>query len=398
MINISDIRKKMREKKQLVDRVFLIAWAIYFCFKFLEGTMISCNWLVPAYRTASLVLLLITLYRFTMLKEYEWKEFIIMTFIFFVGAGLLIYRHTKVYLLWAAAIIAAKDVRFEKITAVTLVTGCAVMLAAIVGSQIGLVDDLVFTARGYNRHSLGICYPTDCASHVFYLLLGLCYLRRSKLKLWMYLVLAMLVFVFYVLTRARNNTICMGILLLATAVYQTIEKKPNRVIVTKNIFGGFMTAVSVFCAFFSIYNSFFFNSKNKILTRLNGILGHRYTMGQNAFNEYGIHLWGSSVRQHGFGGETTNKLPDYFFLDISFVNILLCGGLLLFIVSMLIMTVLLYKGFKLDLYFMGMITLIFIQCSIEHHMIELHHNYFLLAALATVSQNKPMSEQNHRQF
>ena len=46
---------------------------------------------------------------------------------------------------------------------------------------------------------------------------------------------------------------------------------------------------------------------------------------------------------------------------------------------------LLLKGFKLDLYFMGLVALIALQSGIEHHLIELSYNYFLLAAFADIA-------------
>ena len=381
-MNTWNIREKLIGKKELVDEIFLGAWAAYFCFKFLENTMIYYNWFVPIYHIASVALLLIMLYRFVILDKDEWPELLMMLLVLFAGTGMLVLRNTKVYLLWAAAIIAAKDVAFDKIVKIALVVGTALMVIALVGSQLGLVPDLVYNSRGGKQaHALGICYTTDCAAHVFYLLLGFFFMKRHKIRTWMYPCCLVLIGATYLATRARNNTICMAILLIASALYNPIRKWTASGKERKYIVGIALCLFFVFCVCFSLYHSFHFSEESEWLVKFNRILGGRYTMGQTAFDNYGITLWGSSIPQQGFGG-VTGGVEHYFFLDISYVNILLCDGAVLFCVSVLILLKIMYKGFKTDIYIMGIIALIALQSCIEHHMIQLQYNYFLLWTFA----------------
>ena len=384
------IREKLISKKEFVDKLFLFSWAIYFCFVFLENTMIYYNWFVPVYRIASLVLLLIMLYRFATIGKRERAALLLMLFVLFAGAGMLVFRHTKAYLLWAAAIIAAKDVEFEKIVKVALGVGTALMLIALIGSQLGFVPDLVYNSRGGRQaHALGICYTTDCAAHVFYLMLGYLFLKRSNIKAWVYPCCLVLAFAVYLATRARNNTICMCLLLAGAALYRPLEKWIASDKRKTCLVGICLGLFFVFCICFSLYHSFCFNENNEWLVKFNAVLGGRYTMGKVAFDNYGITLWGSNVPQQGFGGG--GEADNYFFLDISYVNILLCAGAVVFCVSILLLLKILYKGFKTDLFIMGIIAVIALQSCIEHHMIQLQYNYFLLLAFAAFRRSVPRS-------
>ena len=316
MNSLAAFREKLIEKKPMADNIFLAAWALYFCFKFLETTMMYPYVMIPVYRAAGFILILVMFYRFAIIEKHEWKELILMSFILFVGAGMLVFRHTKLYLLWAAAIIAAKDVRFERIVMVSLAIGVSIMLIALAASQVGLTEDLVYKKRGHLAHAFGIVFTTDCAAHVFYLLLGFFYLKRDVLKPWTYIGFAVFTWALFTFTRARNNTICIIILLIATAVYQYIKKKKEEGRCAQRLehaAGGILAALPVLLVAFSFYNTFCFDKGNAVMKRMDAILGHRYAMGLEALHKYGIQLWGSDVFQRGWGGADTGSIGLFLF-------------------------------------------------------------------------------------
>ena len=85
----------------------------------------------------------------------------------------------------------------------------------------------------------------------------------------------------------------------------------------------------------------------------------------------------------GKGGTSID--PEwYFFLDISYVSILMCKGAAVF-ASMLVMELrCIIKCINKNVYLLMIFAIIALECSIEHHFGELIYNYFLLAVFANL--------------
>lgn len=89
-------------------------------------------------------------------------------------------------------------------------------------------------------------------------------------------------------------------------------------------------------------------------------------------------LWGQYIEMHGDGG-TTDPVPDYFFIDCSYLNILMRFGFAVFVIVMLLLSIMIIKSFNKP-YLMVMIVVICIHSVIEQHLFELHYNIFLMLA------------------
>lgn len=85
---------------------------------------------------------------------------------------------------------------------------------------------------------------------------------------------------------------------------------------------------------------------------------------------------------NGNGG-TLNLVDEYFFLDCSYVNILLTWGLILFLVVMILFICGCTKNRK-DLYFQYAIAAIAVNSMIAHHLMDVAYDPFVLAIAAEV--------------
>lgn len=387
-MDILKFRHSLADKEDIVNNIFLGVWAVIFGFQFLCTTMIDYSFFILPYRICLVIMLAILCYRF-IIAEHLRSDLAPMLLLLAAGLGMLFFRHTKQYFIWAAVIAAAKNVRFDKIVRVSVAVGIFVMIIAFAGVQAGLVEDIVHNSRGgHVSHSLGIVYSTDCAAHVFYIILGIFYLKWRGMRMGEYAAIAVIAIAVFEVTRARNNTICTFLLMAAAIIYRLAEvyaQKKGKAERFHRLFVIACCAFMIFCIGFSLYHSFFFNADNLLISSLNEKLGGRYSMGYQAYCEYGLKLWGSDIPQFGGGGSSI--WPDnYFFLDISYVSILLCQGIVIFMAALLLNVRTICVGRKKNVFLIVILALIALQSMLEHHMIELSYNYFLLAAFANIQQ------------
>lgn len=75
-------------------------------------------------------------------------------------------------------------------------------------------------------------------------------------------------------------------------------------------------------------------------------------------------------------------IEDYFWLDCSFIRIILCNGILIFISITCLSLYIQYKAYKSGNYlFMFIMCIIALDCTLEHHLSDLSYNFIFLIAL-----------------
>lgn len=310
-----------------------------------------------------------------------------------IGIRYQLLRHDAYIRELVVYCIAAKNVDFRKIVKLSLVVGISVMAAAFAASQLGVIEDLVY-AQG-TRHSFGICYPTDFAAHVFFLLLGYLYLRQGKMHIWEYILIVACTFVMFRYTRTRNTTICIGFVLTVSALWQfggMLWPDGSGKETLMRLFTVGCVGFVVLCVAMSLILTIVYPDNALFRDFDSSLLGGRYRMGHEGFLQYGIHLAGSDIPQMGNGNTTVE--PDwYFFLDISYVTVLLCRGLAVFAMMLLATGRGISKCIKNhNVYGLLLFAAMALQCSVEHHWAEAQYNYFYLMMFAAVPAFCPESK------
>ena len=137
--------------------------------------------------------------------------------------------------------------------------------------------------------------------------------------------------------------------------------------------------MSVLAALSIIFTSIY-SDGNNIWEKLDDTLLARLKLGKRAFTEYGIKIFGQRIEMIGNGGSLELK-GEYFFLDSSYVNILMIWGIAFLIVVLILFGYACYRNRK-DLYFQYAIALIAVNCVIAHHLMDIAYNPFMLAVFA----------------
>ncbi len=291
----------------------------------------------------------------------------------------------------ALLLLCAKDIPYAAILKEYVVIKVPMIVMTIIGSQFGVFENLIYHQNQGTRvrEAFGFNYPTDFAAQIFFLFLVWVLIRRIKIT---YVELAGMVIVGVLLKKfcdTNNSVICIAILVLSVVVFKILDKR--------NLKGRFFDVIErIYCvgclcvpfvfAGMTVLLSRFYNPENPILSAIDKALNYRLGWGYEGFSRYDTTLWGQYVEMQGNGG-TTEKVTDYFFLDCSYVNILLRWGFVIFVLVLLVLVVLMLKNWK-DHLFLWILVMVCLHSVIEHHFLEFYFNVFLILPLASFSLDK----------
>lgn len=135
----------------------------------------------------------------------------------------------------------------------------------------------------------------------------------------------------------------------------------------------------------------FYDPSNKFMAVLNNITSARLSLGKRGFDEYDVNFFGQVVPMRGNG---VSEIPpdDYFFLDCSYIYMLLVCGLvftLLFIAAY----VLIGMRYEHNGVMLWTLAVIALNCMIAHHLPDCAYCIFTAALIA--EGGIPLSEVFH---
>ena len=376
---------KLKERIKQADWweiAYLIIYGAVFTYEFLNTTMFEIKW-PPRFGYIFLAsTALYTIAKFIWHNTYTKKEMIwagIILFAFLMPALLTEYRF-----LWYTGflIVSAKDVEFDKILKVYLVIGITIMVAAFGASQYGIIEDLVYTTQRYGkeffRHSYGIVYPTDYAAHLFFILLSVMVLFEKKMcvttRVWISLLVATCVMM---TSNAQTSMISLVVFSILCIIEYASKKQVS-----------FLEKISrwtpVLCASVFLGLTCLYDASNALLVKLNGYLSGRLAISSKGLADYTIKLFGQNIIEEG-NGRSTEFREDYFFLDDSYIRILLEYGLILFVVVLLVFMFTSKKAVehKRNIIVIALVA-VCIHSIMEHHLIDLSYNPMMLILFATL--------------
>jgi hypothetical protein len=381
---------KHKKKKELFIAFYLIIYSLFLIKTFLDTTMFKISWPdITLFILFELAIIFIGT-KVLLIDKHSKNEMLFSIFLAVCFLGTYINTGYISLIAVLILILGAKDAPSRKLIQLYCVIAGIILVITILSSQVGLVENLVYGSR----ISFGFNYPTDFTAHIFYLVMGYCYLRKEKLtypELAGILGLGIFSYVFCV---ARTNAIC---LLLTSAVFLYLkirnhvsDKKGSPYVMNPKISRILVFSMPI-CAFLFIGLTFLYHylPNNSILMTINSIVSTRLHLGSTGLELYGIHLFGSAFQMVGFGGSTTPP-EDYFFLDSSYVLLLIRYGIMVFLAVVTIFVASALRAEKQkDNYLLWILMLIAIQCMIEHHLLEIAYNPFLFLIFSdTVSGDK----------
>ena len=292
---------------------------------------------------------------------------------------------------WFLLLVGCKNVSFEKIQKVYLVIVGSIMILSLCAALLGVIENLIYKSsdRG-TRISFGSVYVTDFASHIFYIILTYCYLKADRLKLYHFVGIIIITGIVYYFCKTRLDCVSILLIVVFFGTNRYFQKKTHdgkRLFIKRNsIWKSFGLISMPLMSLVSFIITIFYKEDNKVLAFIDRIISSRLSLGKSGLDNFGIKLWGQSVDMVGAGG-TIQWPDDYFFVDCSYIYILLRFGLI-FTITLLVVYVLCCCKRINDIYFLIVITLVSINCVIAHHILDIAYNPFACAFIASFFKKK----------
>ena len=132
-----------------------------------------------------------------------------------------------------------------------------------------------------------------------------------------------------------------------------------------------------------------YREENEFLEAVNLAISGRLMLGKKGLKQFGLSLFGKNVPMEGMGGSLKHTKP-YFFIDCSYLFILLRYGILFLGIVCIAYGIICYKR-REDTALMLTILLLAVSSAIDQHLLEEAYNplgYALFAGMGEMSDRK----------
>lgn len=297
----------------------------------------------------------------------------VLGFLLTVGA---MYADNKSILYIVLFILAAYNVRSEWIIKFNFCIKTFMLFMTVALAKGGVLLNHIFVNRGADRQGLGFAWTTYAPIMYFFIVLEYIYLRKGKMKLIEYLILEGINIWFYIMT---DTTMTFALSTLAIVLFAISSNSEATVRFTLRLKGIIISSPFII-AVFSIFIHAAYKEKSTFWVNLNEFLHNRLKLGFNGIREYGITLWGQSIKWIGNG---LYDRPDakYNYVDCAYLQLLLQYGLVILVVVLALYSLILYKAYKAKEY--GLIWIIvfsLLLCITEPRLMVLVFNPFPMLA------------------
>ena len=353
-------------------------------FNTISTTMLDRTFFQVKVNFLFLVVLLLGL-RFLYKMRVSYKYLILS--ILLLLSGVLVYFQTNRlnFLVYSMLLVLLVNVDMKVVLRNYVVVAGILVVGVFLLSLVGMVPNLQYNRAGVIRNSFGFIYPTDFASHCFYLFLAISYLLKDKL-IWTRTLFGFLLSAFIIkYCDARLNALS---ILLATVIFIYFYYSNGKKL---KIFALLPYSAVVFASTVT-YLSYKFSWSNPFLVSINKLITGRLALGRNAFDTFGVHLFGTrNVQFIGSGGKTESVI-GYNYVDSSYVQMLFTYGIVPVVLLIIIYVVASRKQYKDGQYLLvAILSLIAFNCMIEAFWFVPTYNIFMFLLFTTNTFSKKES-------
>ena len=353
-------------------------------FNTISTTMLDRTFFQVKVNFLFLVVLLLGL-RFLYKMRVSYK-YLILSILLLLSGGLVYFQTNRLnFLVYSMLLVLLVNVDMKVVLRNYVVVAGILVVGVFLLSLVGMVPNLQYNRAGVIRNSFGFIYPTDFASHCFYLFLAVSYLLKDKF-IWTRSLFGVLLSAFIIkYCDARLNALS---ILLATVIFIYFYYSNGKKI---KIFALLPYSAVVFASIVT-YLSYKFSWSNPFLVSVNKLITGRLALGRNAFDTFGVHLFGTrNVQFIGSGGKTESVI-GYNYVDSSYVQMLFTYGIVPVVLLIIIYVVASRKQYKDGQYLLvAILSLIAFNCMIEAFWFVPTYNIFMFLLFTTNTFSKKES-------
>lgn len=305
-------------------------------------------------------------------------KYLILSILLLLSGGLVYFQTNRLnFLVYSMLLVLLVNVDMKVVLRNYVVVAGILVVGVFLLSLIGMIPNLQYNRAGVIRNSFGFIYPTDFASHCFYLFLAISYLLKDKF-IWTRSLFGILLSAFIIkYCDARLNALS---ILLATVIFIYFYYSDGKKL---KIFALLPYSAVVFASIVT-YLSYKFSWSNPFLVSVNKLITGRLALGRNAFDTFGVHLFGTrNVQFIGSGGKTESVI-GYNYVDSSYVQMLFTYGIVPVVLLLIIYVVASRKQYKDGQYLLvAILSLIAFNCMIEAFWFVPTYNIFMFLLFTT---------------
>jgi len=279
----------------------------------------------------------------------------------------------------------------EKLLKMYCVVTLGFLLITFLSAAAGGIENYIYLKDGFIRSSLGMVYPTDVASALFFLLCA-SWVGWKKMPDGAALTLGIFSAWFsnYV-TRSITGTICSILFVVIVSLHiihkNTVFRNKLPKLLKKGVSCGMILAFPA-CTVITFALIYAYARNMEFAVKLNNIITNRLGYALDAFRSHGVSAFGKPFDMQGNGG-TTFAVLEYTFVDISYALILLRYGFVLLICLSFFWPRLTWKAIKDNNWRLAdVLFLITVHSLSEHHFIEMNYNVFLILFFADFTKQR----------
>ena len=345
-------------------------------FNTISTTMLDRTFFQVKVNFLFLVVLLLGL-RFLYKMQVSYK-YLILSILLLLSGGLVYFQTNRLnFLVYSMLLVLLVNVDMKVVLRNYIVVAGILVVGVFLLSLVGMIPNLQYNRAGVIRNSFGFIYPTDFASHCFYLFLAVSYLLKDKF-IWTRSLFGVLLSAFIIkYCDARLNALS---ILLATVIFIYFYYSNGKKL---KIFALLPYSAVVFASIVT-YLSYKFSWSNPFLVSVNKLITGRLALGRNAFDTFGVHLFGTrNVQFIGSGGKTESVI-GYNYVDSSYVQMLFTYGIVPVVLLLIIYVVASRKQYKDGQYLLvAILSLIAFNCMIEAFWFVPTYNIFMFLLFTT---------------
>lgn len=384
--------------------LFFSGYILYLFWKIIKTTMFPYS--DTAFMACLAISVLLLSMKIVLFDTYTPRMFLTVAVIFACGLVVAVSSGYLWPFIWSLVVVSAKDIPFRKILQVYLLMNLVIMGLAFCASLLGVVENLAYTSSDAItgiRYSFGCTYTTDFAAHVFFMLMVVFYLYYKQLKWYHYIGTCAIAGLIFYFCYAKLDTVCILLLALFFGIYHILRWQGER----ENIYpeepfsrncGGInfkrtrflhkwesamqkiasasMPVVCIIMYYLTV--SYDINDETSI--EIDEFITSRLRLGYKGLKDFGISLFGQDVPMVGFGGATKLK-EEYFFVDCSYLFVMLRYGIVFMVLVFIVYAAICYKR-REDTALMICLIILAISFAIDHHILEEAYNPFGYALFA----------------
>ncbi len=320
--------------------------------------------------------------RFAYIHHYSISYLIFAPILLFAG-GMVYYKTGNLNaLMYMFLLVFLYKAEMESVLKIYSVVALFFIVLIVLLAVIGAIPNLQFvqsrSAGVVVRNSFGFIYPTDFASHCFYLYTAISYIFRKK---FIILRTALGFGLAYFIIRycdARLNAASITVMALIFLYFYFRNDKQRRLFALLPLSAGIASSVM-------IYLSSKFTWSHPIYVSLNNFFSMRLHLGHEALKKYGIELFGiRGISFTGYGGKTETVL-NYDYVDSSYVQMLFTYGM---IPVVILICFYIFQSWKLyrrkEYLLLTILSLVAFNCMFEAFWVRPSYNIFMFLLFATI--------------